>query len=271
MAALRENTGIPLYVQLVEELSAKISAGEYLPGLRIPTETELCREFEVSRITIRRAIKKLVDEHVLYTKQGKGTFVSAVKIRRRLPRLYSFSEDMKELGFEPSSRILDQAVVEADEEAAGILCLPDSDRRINRISRVRLASKVPILIERTFIPHWLCPDLLDGGYERESLYGALMERYGIELDRAEETYEVRLLTAAEARELGCKRSLPAFAIQRLAFRKDGVPVELTRSAGRGDLLRFSAQLITHDVRFSRDLFNISVKESPKDDGGSSYA
>ena len=88
----------------------------------------------------------------------------------------------------------------------------------------------------------------------------MTERYRLELDRAEETYEVRLLTVSEAKELGCKRNLPAFSIQRLAFHTGGGVVELTRSVGRGDLLRFSVQLITHEMRFSRDVFNISVKE-----------
>ena len=92
MSLLNEASGIPLYVQVVEALGAKIAAGRYLPGQKIPPESELCREFGVSRITIRQAVRKLVDQRVLSTKQGKGTFVNAVKIRHRLPELYSFSE-----------------------------------------------------------------------------------------------------------------------------------------------------------------------------------
>jgi GntR family transcriptional regulator len=260
MAILKENSGIPLYVQVVAELRAKISVGDYLPGQKIPPEFELCREFGVSRITIRRAVKTLVDERLLYTKQGKGTFVHAVKIGRRLPKLYSFSEDIRELGFEPSSRILEQTLAEADDETAALLDLPGSDRLVNKISRVRMANKIPILIERTFIPHYLCPDLLEESFDHKSLYRTLAERYRLELDRAEETYEVRLLTPSEAKELGCKRSLPAFSIQRVAFHGGGGVLELTKSVGRGDLLRFSVQLITHEMRFSRDVFNISVKE-----------
>jgi GntR family transcriptional regulator len=259
--SLKENTGIPLYIQVVGELSSKIASGEYLPGQRIPTESQLCREFGVSRITIRQAIRKLVAEHALYAKQGKGTFVNAVKIRRRLPRLYSFSEDMRELGFEPSSKILEQVVATADEETVGLLALPESDRLVSRISRVRKANNVPILIERSYIPHYICPDLLGQDYEHVSLYRTLTEKYRIELDSAEEIYEVRLMTLAEAKELGCKRGQPAFAIQRLALRKDGKPVELTKSIGRGDLLRFSVELITSEVRFSRNV-DISTIEFP---------
>jgi GntR family transcriptional regulator len=265
MTILKENTGIPLYVQVVEELRAKISAGDFLPGQKIPPESQLCEAFGVSRITIRRAVKTLVDERLLTSRQGKGTFVNAVKIGRRLPKLYSFSEDMRELGYEPSSRILERSLAEADDETAALLDLPGSDRLVNQIARVRMANRIPILLERTFIPHYLCPDLLEENLDRKSLYRTLTERSRLELDRAEETYEVRLLTAAEARELGCKRSLPAFAIQRLAYHKGGGVVELTRAVGRGDLLRFSVQLITHEMRFTRDVINISVKEPSNPD------
>jgi GntR family transcriptional regulator len=256
MVTLNESSGIPLYVQVVEELNKKIQDGEYLPGERIPPEAQLCERFGVSRITIRRAIRKLVEENVLYTKQGKGTFVNPIKIKRRLPKLYSFSEDMRELGLTPSSRVLEQTVEKADEETVDLLKLPEADRLVNRIVRVRMANNIPILIERSFIPHYLCPDLLKESFETRSLYGALAEEYRLELYRAEETYEVRLLTAAEGKDLECKRNLPAFAIQRLTSRKDGTPVELTRAVGRGDLLRFSVQLITHESRFSRSVINI---------------
>jgi GntR family transcriptional regulator len=265
MAPLNESSGIPLYVQVVEELNKKIQEGEYLPGDRIPPEAQLCEYFGVSRITIRRAIRKLVEENALYTKQGKGTFVNPIKIKRRLPKLYSFSEDMRELGLTPSSRVLEQEAREADDETAEILKLPKTDRLVNLISRVRMADNMPILIERSCIPHYLCPDLLKDNFETRSLYGAMAEEYRLELYRAEETYEVRLVTAAEAKELGCKRNQPAFAIQRLAFRRDGTPVELTRAVGRGDILRFSVQLITHEVRFSRSVFNIENGDTGEND------
>lgn len=257
---LRENTGIPLYVQVVDALSAKVTGGQYMPGQKIPPESQLCREFGVSRITIRQAVRKLVDQRVLYTKQGKGTYVHAVKIRRKLPRLYSFSEDMQELGFEPSSRTLEQAVIEADDEVTGMLSLAPAERSVNLIVRVRMANRVPILLERSYIPLSLCPDLLRKGYDHASLYRTLTERYRLELIRAEETYEVRMPTAAEANELLCARHQPVFAIQRIAYRKDGLPVEMTRSVGRGDLLRFTAQLTAHELSFTRNVVNLKGKE-----------
>jgi len=100
----------------MEEIKTRIDSGEYLPGERIPAESHLCEMFGVSRITIRQAIRKLVDADILYTRHGKGTFVLPRKIKRLLPKLYSFSEDMREAGLTPSSRLLALRLEEPGEE-----------------------------------------------------------------------------------------------------------------------------------------------------------
>lgn len=256
MAKLIEGSGIPLYTQVVDEINNKIRDGEYITGNRIPPENQLCDIFGVSRITIRRAIRKLIDGGILYTKQGKGTFVLSSKIKRRLPKLYSFSDDMRGLGLVPSSKILVQQVEEADMELVDLLQLPADDTSVNRIHRIRFANQEPILIEQTWVPHFLCPELLKDSFEEMSLYGVLTEKYHLDLFRAEETYEVRSLKPDEWKSLQCGRNQPAFLIQRVAFRQDGTPIELTRSVGRGDRLRFSVQLVTQEERFSRDIVNI---------------
>ncbi|MGC8778569.1 MAG: GntR family transcriptional regulator, partial [Candidatus Caldatribacteriaceae bacterium] len=150
---------VPLYQQLKNILKGQILSGILKPGDQIPSETDLSRIYGVSQITVRQAVKSLVEEGFLYRKQGRGTFVASPKLRRRLPKLYSFSEDMVELGLQPSSKLLEETVIEADEELAELLRLPPSNRRVNKLVRVRIANGEPILIERTLIPVYLCPDL----------------------------------------------------------------------------------------------------------------
>lgn len=248
---MREDSSIPLYQQVKNIIKGQIVNGILIPGAKIPTETELCAIYSVSRITVRQAINSLVQEKLLIRKQGKGTFVTPLKIR--LPRLYSFSEDMKELGLNPSSRVLEKEVIEADEEVATILRLPPANQKINKIVRVRLANNEPVLIERTFVPFHLCPDLLERDMEKGSLYHILRADYGFLLDHAVETYEVTLITKTQAKILKCKGLHPAFAIERVAFLKTGVPYELTRSIGRGDRLRFSSQLFAEQSNFQRHI------------------
>jgi len=242
---------IPLYVQVREDLKRRILKGEYLPGEQIPTENELCKRYNVSRITVEKALASLVHERLLERKQGKGSYVSSDKIRRRLPRLYSFTEDMRELGLEPSSVVLDLAAADADEEERDLLVLPESDAKVIRIRRVRLANGKPILLEETLVPRYLCPDLEKQNLEKGSLYEILRSQYGLSMDHAEETYEVTIVDKETAKLLECGIGQPAFSIERIAYLKNGSPFELTSSVGRGDRLRFTLELVSDTARFMR--------------------
>ena len=250
---LVEDSNLPLYLQLKNIIKAQIISGAIQPGDKIPSESELCERYGVSRITVRQAINSLVQEGYLYRKQGVGTFVTSPKLRRRLPRLYSFSEDMRELGLEPSSQVLEQRVIEADEEMAEILKLPDGSRKINKLVRVRLANGEPILLEKTFIPYYLCPDLVQENLEEGSLYSTLREKYNLLLDHAYETYEVGKIRKEEAKILRCQVSLPAFVIERLTYLKTEVPVEWTKSIARGDRLRFTVRLVADQAQIRREI------------------
>ena len=248
-----EEGSVPLYQQLKNILKGQMLSGILKPGDQIPSESELCRIYGVSRITVRQAVRSLVDEGFLYRKQGKGTFVASPKLRRRLPKLYSFSEDMMELGLRPSSKLLEQTVIEVDEELAELLRLPSANRQVNKLVRVRMANDEPILIERTLIPVYLCPDLWKEDLERGSLYAILREKYGLLLDHAYETYEVGKIKKDEARSLGCRAGLPAFIIERFTYLRNEVPVELTRSVARGDRLRFTVKLVADQAQIRREI------------------
>ncbi len=152
----KSSEGIPKYYQLAKIIKDRIERQEYKGEEQIPSEAELCETFQVSRITVREAINKLVVEGYLARRQGKGTYVAHQKQRRNIDRIYSFSSDMKHLGLEPSSRMLAFSVEEADPEAMELLKLPDNNRRVTKISRLRLANQIPVLKETTLIPEYLC-------------------------------------------------------------------------------------------------------------------
>src|SRR5574341_1099270 len=100
------NLPVPLYYQLREALLTLIKEGRLKEGDLIPTERELGERFQVSRITVRRAIDELAREGYLVTQQGKGTFVARPKIQRHMTHMKSFSEEMADEGHRPGSRLL---------------------------------------------------------------------------------------------------------------------------------------------------------------------
>jgi GntR family transcriptional regulator len=94
---IKHADGIPKYIQLANLLREKLAAREYSPGQQIPTETELCERYKVSRVTVREAIDRLVQENLLYREQGRGTYVTPQKLKRNVTKIYSFSYDMVRL------------------------------------------------------------------------------------------------------------------------------------------------------------------------------
>ena len=252
MTMINSDSGVALYIQLQKILKKKILSGKYTVGEKIPPENELCEIYDVSRITVRKAIDTLVQEKLLYRVQGKGTFVTSLKLRRDLPKLYSFSEEMRELGLVPSSRVLKTSVEKAHETIQALLEFPEGETQVNRIARVRLANNEPILLEKVYIPLYLCPDLLDNYVESDSLYRIFREQYHFVLEHAKENYEVTLMTKYDAEILQCREHDPAFFIERITFLDTDIPVVLTRAIGRGDKLRLTVDLIKNaDSQFRR--------------------
>ena len=254
MNVIKNDGRVALYLQLYDILKEKILSGEYNPGEQIPPDRELCETYNVSRITVLKAIDNLVQEQLLYRVQGTGTFVTSSKLRRNLPKLYSFSEDMRELGLTPGSRVLEQCVEEANEKVRTILQLPKENIQVTKLVRVRLANDEPILIENTYIPLYLCPNLMEHDFEKGSLYHILDEQYHLILKYAEEHYEITQLAPSEVKLLQCQELMCAFSIERITFLNTHVPVEFTRAIGRGDKLHFTVKLVkSADTQFRRNI------------------
>jgi GntR family transcriptional regulator len=249
----RESEGIPKYIQLAKILRDKIARQEYKAEQQIPTESELCDQYKVSRITVRQAINRLVQENYLDRRQGRGTYVVHQKLRRNIAKVYSFTHDMVSLGLKPSSHTLELEVQEADPELAEKMRLPENNRLMTKIRRVRLANGTPILVETSLIPEFLCPGLATKDLEKGSLYQILTEEYRVLPHHAEETYESIIMSKkdAEILECGTGRPRPAFSIQRITYLENGAPIELTRSVGRGDLLTLAINMVADKADFQR--------------------
>ncbi|HFJ8521870.1 TPA: GntR family transcriptional regulator, partial [Enterococcus faecium] len=115
---LDTNAQLPLYLQLKEILKNKINTGEYPENTKIPAESELIESYEVSRITVRKAVEELVEEGYLLKKQGKGTFVNRHKVFRKIEYVMGFSESCKSNGFTPTSIVLERKIIPATEGMA---------------------------------------------------------------------------------------------------------------------------------------------------------
>src|SRR6201988_2863260 len=148
MTAARESL---LYARIETVLVGEITDGDFKVGDQLPTEDRLIARFEVSRITVRRAIQNLVSRGLVEIRRGKGTFVAAPKITQELTELSGFVEDMHALGRKPTARVIGKEIVTADTIVAGRLALTRGERVV-RIRRVRLADGIPLSFDETYLP-----------------------------------------------------------------------------------------------------------------------
>ena len=120
---------VPKYHRVKETVSARIADGTWPPGSLLPAEPDLCLEFGVSRITVRKAIGDLVHEGKVQTVQGRGTFVAVPKIGERfVQRAFGIFEDMERRGMRLSTEVLRQEVIPAPDEAAAGLGIRPGER-----------------------------------------------------------------------------------------------------------------------------------------------
>lgn len=232
---LDEKAPVALYYQLKEILLEKIRNNEWPINGKIPTERELCEIFKVSRITVRQALYELEKEGYLYRKQGKGTFVTAPKIEQRLSSFYSFSEEIRKMGYTPSTQVVGFDLITADAEVAKHLNIPQ-EAKVYSIRRLRLANQEPFAYEISFIPHELCPGLTSEEVATNGLYNS-MGKYGIVPNKAIETFEAVAISSNDALYLEANKNSPGLLLNRVTYAEQKV-IEYCRSIIRGDRYKY---------------------------------
>jgi GntR family transcriptional regulator len=241
MDTLSKNASVPLYLQVKDSLEAEIRDGKYGTNERLPSERELCEKFGVSRMTARQALKELERDGLVFSRVGKGTFVSELKIDQQLRNLTGFSQDISTRGARPSSMVLLAQMITANAHLASVLKLMQGAEVIE-LSRLRLSNELPLCIEIAHIPHYLCPNLLKYDFAHESLYAVFQHDYGYRLARAEQTMEASLATPRELEILQMTAPASVLRIERLTYNQNDTLLEYVVSAYRGDRYKFHLTL-----------------------------
>jgi GntR family transcriptional regulator len=246
---LHRGSGLPLYQQIQQRLVDQIRSGVFKPNQPLPSIEKIASRMGVSQMTVRQAIKSLCDLGIIYSRQGKGTFISGMKQEKEFRQVLSFSEETRAHGATPHSRLISFNVQKPTQETREALGLQATDR-VFRLRRVRYADSLPIGIECSCLAVKVCPDLMDTFNPDTSLYQELAENYGIQLMITDEVIEVGKANAEEARLLEVVPQSPVFLFTRTSFREDGKPVEHVKSTYRGDRYKIVNRL----MRTRREMF-----------------
>lgn len=232
---LDQNVSTPLYEQLKNVIKKEIESKKYSYRDRMPSEAELEKQYNVSRITVRRAIKELCDEEVLVKKQGKGTFVIGPETKARLDQGVSgFHEAIAQNGKKVNSEIIEKQIIKVTESYAKDLEINPDDEVIY-LKRVMYADERPIMIDNNYIPLKRFPGIYEKLTGDFSLYKLLELEYGVVLEKYYKVLKVQKANKEISRILLCKTSDPIFDLFKLTFDKKGnaqiVSVSLLRGEG----------------------------------------
>jgi GntR family transcriptional regulator len=237
------NDFMPRYYQLANILRESIANGKFEAHQSIPSERQLESIYSVSRPTIRQAIDLLVRQGFLYREHGRGTFVSPQKLQKGISELTSFSEDMKQRGFEPGQKILEIGYIQPPEKVRQHLELPEECDQVLRIERLRLGDDVPMGLQTSY--HNL-PDgqtiTRDELEKYGSLYRILQEKFHLIPTEADETLEVTLATPREASLLQIESGSPLLLSERTTYSQYRRVIEFVKILYRGDRYRYFAKL-----------------------------
>ncbi|MBQ2830718.1 MAG: GntR family transcriptional regulator [Oscillospiraceae bacterium] len=245
------NSDIPLYTQLSTLLRRAISAGTLAPGALLPSEAELCRTLDISRNTVRQAIGDLETAGLVIRKRGKGTFVTDPASRRKSGVQYSFTTEVRAMGKDPSSTLIDFNVIDPSRDVAEMLHLR-RETKVYCFTRVRKVNGKPIILETSYYPVYIYPNLTRELLESHSFY-SLLYHVGIAPFSAKESYEAVILSPNEAELLGCTAGSPALFHRRVTSAEGGSVYEYTCSYMRADSIRLDVDLQKTGAVFSRTI------------------
>ena len=233
---------LPLYVQLKDALLRLIQIGHFQEGDSIPTERELGESFQVSRITVRRAIAELSRHGYLTTYQGKGTFVTTPKIKRPMSQMKSFSSAIIDEGHLPGSHLISLRHERANAEVSAFLNV-DEDSWIWTVERLRLADEEPIGISTVYLNLPQAMSLTPAELEQDVSLWSVLERKGISFSKSEETIQAIAADESQAELLQVNRGFPLLLVEGVVHTDQAIPVEYHRIFNRGDRYKYSIQVV----------------------------
>jgi len=245
----RADRVVPLYYQVQHLIRSRIERGEYPATTQIPSEHELGRELDVSRVTIREALRGLVRDGLLVKVQGKGTFV-AEQANWELPPLKftGFLEDLSDRvrRLDVKLVLVDRVAVSDDRRA--LLALPATEDELVRIRRLRHINGSPFSYTVNYLPVAIGERIDAQALYERPLIDVLERDLAIPILRAQETVEAASADTEVAAQLEITPMFPVMRIQRTMFAEGDRPFELVETFYRADKYKYSVEL----VRVRRD-------------------
>jgi DNA-binding GntR family transcriptional regulator len=206
-----------MYQQLNDILRALLKTGEFAEGDRFLTERQIAERFQVSRPTANKVLSAMVLEGLLEFKKGVGTFVRPAPLDYDIQTLVSFTQKAREAGKKPATRVLEFRRLKASEvEVETAAKLQVWNQELFVITRLRLAGRVPVILERRWVPTDIFSGLTRGALQG-SFYALCKEKFALTIEESDQTIRAVKLLGNDARLLQARSGSPAFLVSAVGF------------------------------------------------------
>ena len=214
-----------LHLQLASALREKIYKREWVPGQRIPSENTLVKRYGISRGTVRKALSALIEEGLLKSIHGSGTFVEDHAISHPAgERPISFAQSLSQQGKQFVTVVQDKQLLNATLQVATQLHIP-VDSPVMFIRRIRLVADEPIMCQEGFYPLKECPGLDTVDFTSESAFDAVQECSGRNVKTSHMRYVARVAGDEHGSYLGVDATAPVLLLEQTILLDDDTPVE----------------------------------------------
>lgn len=230
----------PKYFIVKKAIVENIDNDLYHSNEAIPSEKKLMELYNVSRITIRKAIDELVTEGYLYKIQGKGTYVKADEGSNNLFSITSSTEDVQKMGMTPSKKTKISRIELASPKRAKALEISTNDQ-VEVIGRISYADSEPLNYTIAFLPEKIFPGLTEHDLEHESLYKLINDQYGVRITKARRTIEAVLAKDEISKYLELEEGMPIILFRCVTYgivNGKETPIEYFKCYYRTDKYKF---------------------------------
>lgn len=206
----------PAYIKVYQELKSEILKGVYPINSFLPKESSLEAIFDVSRTTIRKAVKLLSQEKIVEVRQGSGTRVCDFKAKQDYNKVTSVTESLQKRGYTVSTGSMMIDIIEAVDTLAEELDIK-AGTKVVRVQRLQLADDNPVTLMENYIPYSIVPDIESYEGKFTAFYQFLESVYGIVIDSTKDRISAASATFMESQILKIKPKDALLVIHRICY------------------------------------------------------
>lgn len=227
-----------LYIQLMRIFLDMINSENWQLGQQIPTEEDLCKKYNVSKITVRQAINNLVSDGYLIKIQGKGTFVAIALPVVGLAMKTRLTEEMfgKEVNVE--KKVLFRGIKKSFQDAKDFLKTEDN---LYYVLNKKIVNGETVCLEESFVPYHFVPKIESIDFTNNALYAVLQDKCVKKIFKIIQTIDISRADMGLAKRLEMRKGGAILVVHRLFLSSDGSPVAYTRFRGRNDRYKFQTE------------------------------